>query len=433
MALKNNTIVTFLDFDIENIGPLRIGDEDSILIDKLSNNPYIPGSSIGGALRSYITERFSEDIAKEIFGTGDEESKIVVFDSIAENKMGIEFRPSVRIDNKLGVNANGGFFEREYLEEGHRFHLKFKLFSKNIIEAEKNKEILLIAINGVNEGYLRLGGHKTNGAGIFKINKAQEYTLNLKNKNELIKYVTDKVNLKELNFNLKSDETGFVKFKVSCTTKTPILIKGKGSLNYNLPDGANMVKDKNKELSKEKVYFIPGSSIKGSFKNGFDKIAKFKKIGELTDLAFGKSKDKNKKDDENTMGRVYFEDIKIKNYLDKAIYNRIKIDKFTGGVRSGAVLNEQPVKGILDFTINYKLLNNENDDKILALLIYTIKDMLEGIITLGGGNSIGRGKLKGDKIQFFKNGEEYLIDLSGTNHKNVEKINEILNSINKEA
>lgn len=432
MALKNNTIVTFLDLDIENIGPLRIGDEDSILIDKLSNSAYIPGSSIGGALRGYISENFGEDLAEKIFGTGEDESKIVVFDSIAKNNKGIEFRPSVRINNRLGINADKAFFEREYLEEGHKFNFKFKLFSEDIKEAEKNKEILIKAINGINKGDLRFGGHKTNGAGIFKINKVQECVLNLEKKEELIKYLTDEIRFKNLNLNLEEEKTRFVTFKVNCITKTPILIKGKGSLEHNLPDGTNMIQEQDL-LNGDKVYFIPGSSIKGSFRNGFDKIAKFKNIEEMTNIAFGKARDKNKKDDKNTMGRVYFEDIKIKNSLDKAIYNRIKIDKFTGGVRSGAVLNEQPIKGSLDFTIKYKLLNNENDNKILALMIYTIKDILEGVITLGGGNAIGRGKLKGDKIQFFKDGEEYLIDLSESKHKNKEKIDKILNSINKEA
>lgn len=425
MALKDNDLVTYIDLTVTNDGPLRIGNEEDILIDKVSNRPYLPGTSFAGAFRSYIRENNDNNIAEKIFGNGDNESKIVIFDSIAKNKKEIELRPGVRIDNKLGINKKGGFFERQYLVSGHEFKIRIKMYSKNEEEQENMLKVIKAGINGIHSGNFRIGGHKTNGAGILYLKDVEICELNLKDKKDLAIYLEDKyenklVSIKDEIINIKNKDN-YVEFKINCTCDTPILIKGKGNLNHNMPDGT-AIQDSNGE------YYIPGSSIKGSFRNGFSKISKFKNVEELVNESFGKD---GGTEQEKSMGRVYFQDIKVKNSLDKAIYNRIKIDKFTGGVRQGAVLNDKPIKGNLEFKINYKLFDKEEkNNKIIALIIYSIKDLLEGVITLGSGNSIGRGKLKGDKIQFIICGEEYIIDLKGNNHLNKTKIEKILASIN---
>ena len=174
-------------------------------------------------------------------------------------------------------------------------------------------------------------------------------------------------------------------------------------------------------------YILPGSSFKGVIRNNFTKISKLKGLNYITEIAFGQEATSSDK----KVGRLYFEDIEIENALDSAIYNRIKIDQFTGGVRVGAILNQRPIKGSFKSEVYYKLTGNEEDDKrIIAIMLYTLRDALSGEISFGSGNSIGRGKLKGNFIKLEINNETAKLDLKGKKHENKELILNLISAIN---
>ena len=116
MSLKNNRYATIIKIKMVNKGPMKIGNgDDGLLMDLVSNNPYLPGTSIAGAMRSYASSNFNDRAVKDLFGHDDRESNIYISDSYASNKKEIEYRPGVKIDNRFGVNELGGYFERELL------------------------------------------------------------------------------------------------------------------------------------------------------------------------------------------------------------------------------------------------------------------------------------------------------------------------------
>ena len=87
MSLKNNRFITFINMRLINKGPMKIGNgEDGILIDLASNNPYMPGTSLAGAMRAYAEVNFGEREVKELFGHGEKDSNIYIQDSYAKNK-----------------------------------------------------------------------------------------------------------------------------------------------------------------------------------------------------------------------------------------------------------------------------------------------------------------------------------------------------------
>lgn len=430
MSLKNNEYVTVIKVVMTNKGPLKIGNGDEgILIDLASNSPYLPGTSLAGAIRAYLSKEYDVEIVKALFGHGDRESNINISDSYAFNKKEIEYRPGISINNRLGVNESGGYFTRELLGLGHEFTVEIKLYSNNLEKRDENISLIKSALSAIHVGKLRLGGYKSNGAGIFEVNTIDVCYLDLKNTRDLLAYLSDSLELINAKNEFLNYDNNFnnssAKFTIECTTKTPLLIKGNDTLNYNLPDGSNMVNSNGE-------YILPGSSFKGAIRNAFGKIAKYKGIEELIVEAFGDEKsNKEKKNEEKQSGRMYFEDIKIQNHLDKAIYNRIKIDRFTGGVRSGAILNDNPIKGKFTTDILFNITGKEEiDNKIIALMLFTLRDALKGEITFGSGNSIGRGKLNGAYIKLEYKGEILKLDLTGKNHENAEKIQELISSIN---
>lgn len=423
MSLKNNRYATIIKIKMVNKGPMKIGNgDDGLLMDLVSNNPYLPGTSIAGAMRSYASSNFNDRAVKDLFGHDNRESNIYISDSYARNKKEIEYRPGVKIDNRFGVNELGGYFERELLGSGHEFDVEIKVYADKEEKREEQIIILKTILSAINLGELRFGANKTNGGGIMKINRLDICYLDLQETKDFISFISNDLKFideKKTFLSVRnSDKT--VRFTFEGSTDTPLLVKGYDSLNHYLPDGCNMTNSKNE-------YIIPGSSFKGAIRNGFDKIAKNKNLSELTEIAFGQ----DSKSDDKKVGRLYFEDIKIENYLDKAIYNRIKIDQFTGGVRTGAILNESPVKGKLKSEVYFKTTGKrELDKKIIATMLYTLRDALIGDISFGGGSAIGRGKLKGIFIKLEMNNQTAKLDLAGNNHENKDMIIDLISAIN---
>lgn len=423
MSLKNNRFIEVIRLKLINVGPMKIGDgDDSVLIDTTSNKPYLPGTSVAGAIKAYLKQE-DKNLSDKLFGNGDNESNIFVSDSYAFNQKEIEFRPGVSINSKLGVNNN--FFERELLGAGHEFNLDLKIYGKDRSEIDGYLKLINIAFNGIESGELRFGSNKSNGSGVFTINSFEKCSLDMENKTDFIKYISDDLDFtnERLVKDLRLNTT--VKFTIKGKTKTPLLVNGNYGLDYKEPDGKNIKNSKGE-------YIIPGSSFKGALRNAFDKIARYKCLGEFTDKAFGDANGKTVVSEaEKKSGKIYVEDIIIKNSIDDSTYNRIKIDKFTGGVRSGALMNDIPIKGDFESSIFFKVTDNEEENKkIIALMLFTLKDALTGEVSFGSGKAIGRGKLRGDYITIDINGERLRLDLIGKDHKNIEKIQELISSIN---
>ncbi|MGL4848355.1 MAG: RAMP superfamily CRISPR-associated protein [Clostridium sp.] len=413
MGLKGNKIVSFFRIDLESIGPFKIADDEEILVDD-NNNSYVPGSSVGGALRNFTEEEYGENIATLLFGK-EKESKIIVFDSVIENSK-IVYRPGIRIGED-GLVEEGAYFIRDYVEDGAKLKINLKVFSENEEENEEFKKIIGKIVRGIDKEIIRFGMNKTNGAGIFKVEKAEILELNLEKKEDLIKYINlDKEKDEFEKFKYKKEievnKNYIFTFKGRC--KTPILISAIGELDFNKADKMN--------IRNSKMPIIPGSSIKGAIKNKFEKIAKMLNEEKLILEAFGGMDKKN-----NKSGRIFFSDIELEGANVEKIQTRIKIDRLTGGARNSALIEEIPVKGEVAFKIIYKKTGEEKKDKkIVEILLYTIKDLAEGKIQLGSGKSIGRGYLEGDTIKIETGNLKATMDIKNKNIENKDELKEMI-------
>ena len=163
-----------------------------------------------------------------------------------------------------------------------------------------------------------------------------------------------------------------------------------------LSDEADSINIKNAE-GKE---IIPGSSLKGALRTRSEKISKtFPQITEETiSNIFGIES----KDDKGHISRFNCFDTEFKN-VKKGIYNKIKIDYFSGGVTKGGMMQEETIMGNLELICTLDKSNLEDYKKEVGLLLLVLRDLCIGNLSIGSGYAVGRGFLKAESLELFDN------------------------------
>ncbi len=371
---------------VKSISSLYIGDDEgNVLINEEDNKAYLPATSIAGSFRAYLED--TNENYKELFGYQNDKnsnmSKIFISDSYSHIKT-LDKRIGVKIDGKTGTNVEGGKIDKLYLGEGLIFELLFKIHCDNDEEKEF-KDIIYKCLKALNEGRIRFGGDKTKGLGNFKIINVREVVYKLSSLEDFNGYLmgeykkAEDITRKVLNYEL---DDNLVEFNMSGELTTPVLIKAPNIFDSSRPDGEN--------LKSGNYNIISGSSFKGALRSRVEKIADYFGKGNVVENIFGS--DKNK-----IMSRIMVNEIKIneEGYRNDIIYNRINIDKFTGGVRDTALMNERPIMGRTKFKIIYKKAEDEKlNNFIIGILSLALRDLGTENLAIGGGTSIGRGRFR---------------------------------------
>lgn len=424
MALANGRYLLRYKVLMTNKSVMNISDENDepiVLKDLESRQVYMPGTTLAGAFRSYVKDNIDID-DKRLFGDKNL-SKFFIYDSYAYFEK-YETRPSVKIDEHTGANKEKGKFDRYYVKAGHKFNLKFEVYADSEKDKENYKKVVYELLSALDSGDIMIGSYKSIGAGAMEINDIAEEEIDLEDKKQLFSYLKGQEKYKKIEKStLKKDNVeNIVTFELKGDLKTPILIKGNDSLDYKRPDGENITNADGK-------YFIPGSSIKGVVRSEARKVLKSLNKIELEKAIFGSSDDN---DDKKLASKIRFFDAFIEKDL-KAIYNRIKIDKFTGGVRKSAILNDEPLTGDIKLIAKYYCNYEEKDEKekqckeneintAIGLISVIFKNIAIGEVAFGSGNSIGRGRVDGKRL-VIKKGNKTLYDFD------FEKEKEIVNNL----
>jgi len=172
-----------------------------------NGNPYIPGSSLKGVLRSlfesiarargYDTCLLNEEIMRkrgknspcivcQVFGSTELASHIYVYDCIApEEKISIDTKTGIAIDRFLGVAKTGALFEEEFVSPGVKWNMEIRIFNINLdnpSENEKTKADIIKEIFKIWSSIgIHIGSRKTVGHGLLYLLKdetnVEKYTL----------------------------------------------------------------------------------------------------------------------------------------------------------------------------------------------------------------------------------------------------------------
>lgn len=424
--------ISILKAKIISVSPLFIGDDQqNPLIDDEGQMAYLPATSIAGAFRAYLKNAGKG--YKKLFGAQEENcsimSSIYIKDSFAEIS-NFDRRDGIKIDNEFGNNVEGQKIERTFIGQGLEFELGFEIHSKNEDE-EELKEMLYSCLMALDEGIIRFGGNKSNGLGIFELVEAKEVSFNLvNNPDNLIKYLNnDYSNCIDVKKNIDNITLcdNYVEFNMEGKLTTPLMIKAPKTFD------SKDVDDRSFKLGDE--YLIPGSSFKGVLRSRVEKIGNFFDSLKEAKAIFGSiGAEKNKarqREEDNILSRVFVKESVIDNRgFEEKIYNRTKIDRFTGGVRTGALMNDIPVKGETQFNVIYRKKGEKSfDNYAIGILALALRDLGTENLSLGGNNNIGRGRFKADTMYVDDGGSIINIDFNTKTISNEDRLNSYVKAV----
>lgn len=401
--MKGIQFVKEYKINLVNLTPLKIGngkDELDLLIDKNTQKPIILGSSIAGAVKNYLVDLNLKDDVNKYLGKEDEsdkdrESKIYIADAYG-NEFKLSTRTGIKRSYKYGTSEDKKKYDIDFIDSDTEFELNFKLFSKDKNELEAEDNLIKNVVEGFKSGNLRLGANKMSGFGKFDVKKVQVRELDLKQRKDLISYIMNDKEYTTLKLDKFKDigNKGYIEFDFEGSIVDSMIVK-QYLMDEKEADCINMINSKEESI-------IPGTTIKGLFREYNTKILNTLDLEDklfLIEDIYGT--DPNRKTQTHTIGKVLTSDVVIKN-PKYCVYNRIKVDRFTGGVMTGGKFDEERVQGDLNFRVSLKKLE-ENNKAAVGLILLTFRDLGLSKLTIGSSSSIGAGRIKGSKLTVKEN------------------------------
>ncbi|NJL63411.1 MAG: hypothetical protein HC903_18230 [Methylacidiphilales bacterium] len=408
------------------------GDTDlEILRDSIEDKALLMGSSIAGALRNYLREQKNGYGAVDdsiLFGgqrsdDDGEQSSLIVNDALSSDVINLELRDGVKINSITKTADDGAKYDLEFLEAGTKFSLYFELL---IDGKESNRERLIrelvLSLQGLESGKIRLGIKKNRGFGRCHVEKWQVWKFNLREYKQRIQWLTfphwesglldnyqtcDNI-ANALGVTLaEEDKRQHLTITAEFTLASHLLIRSGQASTDKAPDVVHLKSQRDGEAKP----ILSGTSLTGVLRHRAERIVNTiqKDINIINDI-FGFVDEKTKK---AKASRLVVDEVEINKTTD-LVQNRIAIDRFTGGALHGALFNEQPIFGNDETNLEINLKLRQPKDAEIGLLLLLLKDLWTGDLTVGGTSSIGRGRLQGREATITNNGKTWKISQSSS-------------------
>ncbi len=427
---------------LESAAHLGSGEEgatvDMALIrDRAEDKPLLNGSSLAGGLRSYIVDRiegyYQEERSKrvaDLFGGAREDdagsqSPLIVFDSICLSlNWTPEIRDGVAIHAETGLAEDHKKFDLEVLPAGTTFPVRFELIVAKTQKEEDQVSLLATALKGLEEGVIPIGARRSRGLGACRVQnwRAKRFDMTTQKgwhdwlgsdhlhpiqKNiSPVKTIERAIETaySEIELQPQADNRKRIQIIVRLDLTAGLLIRSPGT------GGADA--DVTHLFSAGEA-ILPGTSLAGVLRTRALRIARVVRANKhdhekWVDELFGpRLVGTTNQDFRPQASRLK---ITEKPFTDSKRLrpNRIKIDRFTGGVVDGALFDEEPIyRGKVE--VSMELRNPREGETGLVLLL--LKDLLTRDLPVGGTSSVGRGVFRGTAT--IKIGDEdYTLDLS---------------------
>lgn len=411
----------------------------SLLLDDAEGGPstaLLPGTTIAGALRNYLRERLQgygvaesdEDFDRPIawlFGpnrhsdSSADQSLLIVDDAFAQQPERT-LRDGVRIDETSGLayedDRGGAKFDVELLEAGTTFDLHIELLITKGHENNPLVPYLVTALQGFENGEIRLGLRKRRGYGQCRISEWQVDRFKMRAPKELCRWLEEPVIPFDKQFTNPSIANALEAVPVVDDQRTSFSIHA----SFGLVDSSILIRsgfgeadtgpdmvhlhgkrtERHNGKDKEKrVPIISGTSWAGVVRHRALRIAKtieaegnHEQAASLIKSIFGRMPET--KDKVGRASRATFDETTLEK--GQTLYQtRIRIDRFTGGAFDGALFEQAPVYGTEETRIGFALhLRNPKPEEI-GLFLLVLKDLWTSDLPVGGEASVGRGRLQG--------------------------------------
>ena len=386
----------------------------------LDGRPLLTGTSIAGALRSYLREYEHgylargkpEDLAEQLFGRveghASEQSWLVVDDALAE-AAGVELRDGVAISPVTATAEEGKKFDYELLEAGLVFPLSFELLLTG--DNERLVGALALALRGLEQHEIGLGLRKRRGLGQCRVEEWRVRRYDLTMPKGLVAWLVCDPDGEQAGNSIvdllqiplpAADAREWFALEATFGLPGSLLIRS-GSGVGDSPDIVHLRSRRDGHLHS----ILSGTSLAGAVRARALRIAltiRPEDGADLVDDMFGRRI--HRATDKPTGSRLVASESVLKGTRD-LVQSRVKIDRFTGGSFPAALFTEQPAFGGDGAGVTLRLILRQpkgSDDTLkqaeIGLLLLVLKDLWTGDLPLGGESSVGRGRLAGKEATF---------------------------------
>ena len=374
-------------------------DKDVILDYK--GRPFIPGTSIAGALRAYLPEKER----KSAFGYADAnascESQIIVYDAPIEQGY-ISVRDGVALDSGK-IAEDTAKYDYEIVETGALVTIRLQLTRhkpiRNPDAADKTPpaqpagidtliESARGLINGITNGDIRFGAKKTRGLGRLALRKALCEDFTQENARDYINFKWS--DMKKPFILTDGFQSKMRKYVIPLELLGGLSIRSYSS-RIDGPDFTQLSIKNGRTNSP----VIPGSTWNGAFRHraydiltelGLSRDDAEKKLR----LAFGEKAESDKAGDvKGGASRIVFSESIIKNGKWAPV-TRNRINRFDGSTMKGALYTELSYFGG-ECALEVFMPEDSGFDWMWGLVLLTLKDLENGFLAIGGQTAVGRG------------------------------------------
>jgi CRISPR/Cas system CSM-associated protein Csm3 (group 7 of RAMP superfamily) len=435
---------------LELLTPTGFGNGDtdgitdmSLLRDPLEGRALLTGASLAGSLRNYLWEteqgyeqepnrkkqQHKTSLTVQLFGAlqGDPEgaqSPLLIDDALGVPPR-TELRDGVRIDAVTRTAKAGQKFDYELLRAGTTFPLRFELLLAQSAEEEQTerlREALVLALRGLEKpGEIHLGVRKRRGFGECQVKAWRVTEYDLTKPAGLLAWLNESGQPKEdrsiANLLLAQpqafrdrisaiDRRCWFRLSATLGLESSLLMRsGIGPLLHsdgaemeanNLPDTVHIHRLHADTVQRTPV--LPGTSIAGVLRHRALRIAQTlhpTQGAQMINKLFGIGPE-GRNDGTHTGSRVHVAETVIEAPPENVlVQNRIRIDRFTGGVLDNLLFDEAPLFGNEQVQLRLDIAIRQPSRAEIGLFLLILKDLWLADLPLGGGANIGRGRVSG--------------------------------------
>jgi CRISPR/Cas system CSM-associated protein Csm3 (group 7 of RAMP superfamily) len=412
------------------------GDTDGIvdmplLLDEATGRALLPGTSLAGALRNYLRERrhgfeqrAADALIEALFGgeKGNDEgnqSALIIDDALGAMPQ-IELRDGVRIDPitrtaKIDVDngiLRGYKYDLQLLEAGTTFPLRMELLLSRGNDQQQMKQMLALALHGLEAGEVAIGLRKRRGFGVCRVERWRVTRYDFTKPTDLLAWLAEDhpdwkfapgdqrsgqhiADLLGVSLERVEDRRNLCRIHAHFIIDGSLLIRAGFGEQDRGPDTVHLHSARPGGARKP---VLSGTSLAGALRHRAERI--LRTIGNaaqattMIDNMFGPARITSGDKQKARSSRLIVSETVIENPVN-LVQNRIRIDRFTGSVHGTGLFNEQPVFGKNDTLVAIDLTLRNPQDAEIGLLLLLLKDLWTGDLPLGGEIGIGRGRLKG--------------------------------------
>jgi len=414
--LSGDTVVEriFIGGTLVLTSPLCIGTGDrddrvdAPVLRDVAGIPYIPGTSLAGALQACLRDSFTPvaelDTARFWGSSTDDgvQSAFVVGDatvSAGHLEWPVEERDGVSIDAATGTAIDGHKYNFDVVPAGNSFSWMGEVVVRGCDDRTMMERLGRTVLLVLESGMAPVGAHTTKGFGHLELHDMTVCALDMDEAKDVETYLrycqsgsldtnhpltSEALALNDRDFDIQAD------FRL-----TSSLMVRSYSTRPEDPDETH-IRSGGQDI-------LPGTSLKGVLRHRAAMIlsALGEQDPEQTEefrslFGYAETRHESTSNKAGSLRSRLFVDESIIRGGHSEMQTRVQIDRFTGGVRQGAFLEAMPLwsdKGNERLHLHLRVAQCREWEAGLVLLL--LKDLWTSDLSIGGEHSVGRGSLIG--------------------------------------